>query len=131
MRTPGGGGCLDLRWLHAYVLLSRLPIIGSAGRWCADGQLGASACWEPAWGHQPKLTHSAGAWTALADLIQSPNGVLGVWIACLTWQSAMPKILAFLHVVSQLINLPKLWNTVGYNAKTQHLLGESLDPALC
>lgn len=63
------------------------------------------------------------------DRIQPLSGGVGVWIAQMTWHGAMPKILAHIHVVSQLINLPKIWNTTGCDVNTQHLLGEALDPA--
>lgn len=80
---------------------------------------------------EPKLTRSAGTQTALMDRIQSLSGGVGVWIAHMTWHGAMTKILACIHVVSQLISLPKIWSTTGCDVNTWHLLGESQDPAWC
>lgn len=78
---------------------------------------------------EPKLTRSAGTQTALTDRIRSLSGGVGVWITHMTWHGTMPKILACIHVVCQLISLPKIWSATRCDVNTQHLLGEALDPA--
>lgn len=132
MHSPGGWGCLDLRWLHADVFLSRASLL--EGLSSAHGQLGTPVQSQPGAGGccaEPKPTRSAGTQTALTDRIQSLRGGVGVCIAHMAWHGTMPKILACIHVVCQLISLPKVWSTAGCDAKTQHLLGEALDPAWC
>lgn len=118
----------------ADVFLSRAPVAGRAGQCCPHSQLGApvqSQSGARGWLHWAKTNTLC--WNP--DSTHGQNSVsecgVGVWIAHMTWHGAMPKILAYIHVVCQLICLPKTWSITGCDVNTQHLLGEVLDLAWC
>lgn len=82
MHTPGGWGCLDLRWLHADVLLSCAPIIGRAQQWYAHGQLGAPAQSQPgAKGRLHWAKTNTLCWNP--DSTHGQNSVSEWWCGCL------------------------------------------------